>query len=211
MIRAVLWDYGGVLTTSPFVAFARYEAEHGLEPGFLRRLNATNPDTNAWAAFERAEIDFAEFARRFEAEAAAAGAVVDGGEVLGLLAGELRPEMVEALRRCHGQLLNAIVTNNVALPDPAGRAPAGLPGLARLAGLLDAVIESSRLGSRKPEVDFYRAACATLGIAPSEAVLLDDLGVNLAPARALGMTTIKVVEVDAALDQLEAVVGFPLR
>ena len=53
--------------------------------------------------------------------------------------------------------------------------------------------------------------CDELGVEPAEAVFLDDLGVNLKPARAMGMTTIKVVDPDDAIAELEAVVGFPLR
>ena len=111
-VRAVIFDFGGVILTSPFDAFARYEAESGLPPGLLRQLNATDPDTNAWARLERSEVDLGGFAELFEAEAAAAGHRVDGRAVLALLAGELRPQMVEALRRCHDRLKTALLTNN---------------------------------------------------------------------------------------------------
>src|SRR5688500_18398394 len=111
-IRAVVFDFGGVILTSPFEAFARYEAEAGLPPGLIRRLNATDPDTNAWARLERSEVDLAGFVALFEAEAAALGHEVDGYAVLAGLSGQLRPEMVEALRRCHERLATALLTNN---------------------------------------------------------------------------------------------------
>ena len=119
-VRAVIFDFGGVILTSPFDAFSRYEADNGLPAGFLRRLNATDPDTNAWARLERNEVDLAGFAELFEAEAAAAGQRVDGRAVLALLAGQLRPQMVEALRLCHDRLKTALLTNNfVPHDDPS--------------------------------------------------------------------------------------------
>lgn len=200
----MLFDFGGVLTTSPFEAFARYEQREGLPDGFLRRLNSTDPDTNAWALFERNQIDVGGFAELFEAEAAAAGHRVDAMEVLSLLGGAVRPEMVEAVRRCSERLLTACLTNNFALSSDAR------PEIREILELFDDVIESSRVGARKPDPHFYELACRRLGIQPEEAVFLDDLGVNLRPARAMGMTTIKVVDPGQALTELEAVLGFPL-
>lgn len=208
MIRAVLFDFGGVILSSPFEAFARYEAERGLPEGFIRRVNATNPDANAWAQLERREITLDEFCERFEAEAADAGHHLDAREVLALLGGELRPEMVEAVRRCSERLLTGLLTNNFVTVD--GHVDREGEMGAVLA-LFDVVIESSKVGVRKPDRRFYELACRELGIEPGEAVFLDDLGVNLKPAREMGMSTIKVVDPHQALAQLEAVVGFPLR
>ncbi|HET9076692.1 MAG TPA: HAD-IA family hydrolase [Acidimicrobiales bacterium] len=204
-VKAVLWDFGGVLTTSPFDAFARYEADNGLEAGFIRRLNATNPDTNAWARFERSEVTAGEFAALFEAEAAAAGATVDAVAVMGMLRGAIRPAMVEAVRRCGERLRTGLLTNNFVAPDPESA-----PLYDEVLHLFDAVVESSKVGHRKPDPRFYEMACEMLGIEPAEAVFLDDLGVNLKPARAMGMRTIKVVDPAAALSELQAVVGFPV-
>ena len=209
-IRAVIFDFGGVILTSPFEAFARYERDNGLPDGFLRRLNATDPDTNAWARLERSEVDWPGFADLYEAEARVAGHEIDGRAVLALLMGEVRPEMVEALRRCHDRLKTALLTNNFVVPDATGQARPDAP-MAGLANLFDVVIESSKVGLRKPDTAIYELVCRELGVAPREAVFLDDLGVNLKPARAMGMTTIKVDEPDQALTELERVVGFPLR
>lgn len=205
MIRATLWDFGGVLSASPFDAFATYEQDHGLPPGFIRRLNATNHHDNAWAHLERGDISFDEFCDRFEAEARAAGGALDARAVMNLLAGAIRPEMVEAVRCCHQHLKTALLTNNF---EPEG--PSAHTEHAAVFDLFDVVIESSKAGVRKPDPRFYRMACAALGIAPDEAVFLDDLGVNLKPARAMGMTTIKVVDPAQALKELETVVGFKL-
>jgi putative hydrolase of the HAD superfamily len=203
-LKAVLFDLGGVVLTSPFEAFARFEQANGLPPGFIRSLNATNADHNAWAQLERNAVTFEEFCRLFEAEASAAGHDLDAATVMGLLAGEIRHEMVVAIRRCQERLRTAALTNNFTLPD-------GDPAMLEIRELFEVIVESSRLGVRKPDPRFYELACAELGIEPPEAVFLDDLGVNLKPARALGMTTIKVDEPGRAIAELEAVVGFALR
>jgi putative hydrolase of the HAD superfamily len=202
-VRAVLFDFGGVLSTSPFEAFARYEERHDLPAGFLRRVNATDPHTNAWARLERAELDVAGFDVAFAEESARLGHRVQGAEVLGLLSGDIRPEMVEAVRRCGQRLRTALLTNNVlgTMADPR---------VDELLALFEVVVESSVVGVRKPEAAFYGLACEQLGIIPSEAVFLDDLGINLKPAREMGMTTIKVTDPAEALAELEALVGFPL-
>lgn len=202
-LRAVLFDFGGVLSTSPFDAFDRYERDHGLPVGFLRSVNATDPDENAWARLERSEVDLAGFDAAFALESARLGHRVPGADVLSLLSGDIRPEMVEAVRRCRPRLRTGLLTNNVlgSMVDPR---------VGELLALFDAVVESSVVGVRKPEPKFYELACAQLAIEPSEAVFLDDLGVNLKPARAMGMATIKVTDPQTALAELEAVVGFPL-
>lgn len=205
-VKAVLWDFGGVITTSPFDAFALYEARNGLDPGFIRRLNATNPDTNAWARFERSEISVSEFATLFEAEAAEQGSRLDALEVMAMLRGELRPPMVEAVRRCHERLRTGLLTNNFVAPEDTSA-----PSLYEaVLDHFDVVVESSRVGYRKPDPRFYEMACEMLGIEAPEAVFLDDLGVNLKPARAMGMRTIKVEDPTVALSELAALVGFEL-
>jgi putative hydrolase of the HAD superfamily len=210
-IRAVIFDVGGVILTSPFDSLARYEADNGLPAGLLRQLNATNPDTNAWARLERSEVDLAGFAELFEDEAREAGHTVDGRAVLALLGGQLRPAMVEALRRCHERLQTAMLTNNFVVGAPQAEGERGTGPMAELIDHVDVVVESSRVGLRKPDPAIYRLVCGELGVEPAEAAFLDDLGINLKPARALGMTTIKVGDPDAAITELEAVVGFPLR
>jgi putative hydrolase of the HAD superfamily len=215
-ITAALFDFGGVILSSPFDAFAGYERANDLPADFIRGLNATNPDDNAWAKMERNEVTIAEFCELFEAEARGAGHEVDAGAVLAGLRGTIRPQMVEAVRRCGERLKTACLTNNFVAPeqgegvdDSASRMdPESFDGVM---DLFDVVVESSKAGCRKPDPRFYEIACAELGIEPDEAVFLDDLGINLKPARAMGMTTIKVGDPDAAIGELEQVVGFPLR
>jgi putative hydrolase of the HAD superfamily len=211
-IRAVLWDFGGVFTESPFTAFTSFERSRGLPRDFLRRVNSADADNNAWARFERGEITLAEFGDAFEAESSALGHGVRGEEVIALLYGEVRPQMVEALRRSKQHFVNACLTNNVKTRSghgiPASDARAREVG--EVMALFDAVIESSLVGKRKPEPDFYRLALERLEIDPRQAVYLDDLGINLKPARALGMMTIKVESPEQALTELEAVLEIPL-
>lgn len=206
-VRAVLWDFGGVLTTSPFDAFAEYEEANGLDRGFIRRLNATNPDTNAWARLERSEITAAEFASLFEAEAEAAGGKVDAFALLSMLRGELRPAMVRALEKCHEVLKTGLLTNNFVSPEDRAEES---PLYEKVYRHFDVIVESSKAGYRKPDPHFYRMALDELAIEAEEAVFLDDLGINLKPAREMGMRTIKVVDPADALAELQQVVGFQL-
>ncbi len=203
-VRAVLWDMGGVLTTSPFEAFARYERDRGLPQNFLRSVNATDPDDNAWARLERGELDRGRFDAAFADESEAAGHRVAGSDVLALLVGDPRPIMLRAVAACRERATTALLTNNIAPLDPHD------PEIVAVLAYFDTVCQSSEMGSRKPEPEFYRAACGRAGVAPSEAVFLDDLGVNLKPARAMGMRTIKVETPERALDELAAITGWPV-
>jgi putative hydrolase of the HAD superfamily len=196
-----MFDIGGVLTTGPFEGFARYEREHGLPEGLIRRINSTNPDTNAWAHFERGQVDLAGFCELFESEARQLGYEVDAQKIMGAIGGELRPEMVEAVRFCKPRFKTAALTNNFAMSRERPEANSGIYGL------FDVLIESSKVGVRKPDPRFYEIACEALGVDPTEAVFLDDLGINLKSARQMGMHTIKVVSGPQALAELYAVLG----
>lgn len=211
----MLFDFGGVILSSPFEAFNRYEAEVGLPPDIIRRINATNPDENAWARFERGEDSVAGFRERFESEAAALGFTIDAQRVVDSLRGVVRPAMVEALRRCSAVFKTAMLTNNFTPPGDETATQAMLDGdgrsLEEIHALFDEIIESSVIGVRKPEPRFYEIACERLGVEPVECVFLDDLGINLKPARAMGMRTIKVVDPETALADLEGIVGIALR
>jgi putative hydrolase of the HAD superfamily len=213
MISAVLWDFGGVITSSPFESFNRYEREHGLPENFIRSVNATNPDHNAWARLESSEIDIATFDTLFAGESETAGHRVPGADVLLLLSGHIRPRMVEALKSIKQKYRIACITNNV---REVGAGPGMMADEEKASqvldvmGLFDFVIESSVVGFRKPDPRIYTLACDKLEVDPAEAVFLDDLGINLKPARALGMSTIKVVSEDQALKDLSSLLGMDL-
>jgi putative hydrolase of the HAD superfamily len=210
---AVLWDFGGVILSSPFEAFNRYETEIGLPKDFIRSLNARNGDTNAWAKMERSEVSLEGFVELFEEEARQHGHKLDGWRILQSLSGDIRPQMVEALRRCSRAFRVACITNNMKHGEGPGMARSAdkAKAVAEIMTLFEHVVESSKLGMRKPDPRIYRHACDLLGVQPEDCVYLDDLGINLKPARALGMRTIKVGDPDLAIDELQAMVGIPLR
>jgi len=209
MIEAVIWDFGGVFTTSPFEAFARYEREKGLPADLIRRINGANHLDNAWAKFERAELDLDGFDKAFAAEARAHGHDVPGREIIALLAGDFRPEMIEALRRIKTRFKTGCITNNVPA-NQTGSAEGRSLYAREVMELFDHVIESAKSGIRKPDPRIYEMMCEALKVAPSACIYLDDLGVNLKPARALGMTTIKVESGPQAIAELERATGMRL-
>jgi putative hydrolase of the HAD superfamily len=210
-IEAVIWDFGGVFTSSPFEAFNRFERERGLPENFLRQVNGANHTDNAWARFERAELTLASFDEMFATESRALGHEVRGRDVLPLLTGELRPAVVEALRRIKAAgLKTGCITNN--LPATAINSEGGRSiYVAEVMKNFDHVIESAKIGTRKPDPKIYHMMVDALRVDPRACVYIDDLGINLKPARAMGMVTIKVVDPDVALAELEQATGLPLR
>ena len=208
-IEAILWDFGGVFTTSPFEAFNRFEAARNLPKDFIRRVNSTNPTTNAWAQFESNAITAEQFDQLFERESESLGHPVRGVRVLELLSGELRPRMVSVLKKCKEHFKVGCITNNM----KSGEGPSMARDEAKAAAsqsvmaLFDVIVESSVEGVRKPNPRIYEIACDRMGVGPDGCVFLDDLGINLKPAKALGMTTIKVIEEDQAIKDLEKATG----
>ena len=210
MIEAILWDFGGVFTTSPFEAFARFEKARGLPKDFIRTINSTNPDSNAWARFESSVIDADGFDHEFRQEAEALGHSVRGKDVLELLSGDFRPRMIAALAECKKHYKVGCITNNM---KKAGDGPAmaisndRAEQAAKVMAMFNVIVESSVEGVRKPQPRIYEIACERLGVVPERAVFLDDLGINLKPARAMGMTTIKVATEEQAIGELANVTG----
>jgi epoxide hydrolase-like predicted phosphatase len=206
MYRAVIFDLGGVVFPSPFDAVAAYESDAGLAPGTVRELVRRSSEDGAWAALERGELALDECVAALEAEAARTNVTLDARRLLTTIGTPFgpRPEMVAAVRRIREEgLRTAALTNN--WPTPDGR-PMQLPdGLA-----FDVLVESARVGLRKPDRRIYELVLGHLGVEARDAVFLDDLGINLKPARDMGMTTIKVTDAGAALAELAAVLGFPV-
>lgn len=208
-IRAVFFDFGGVISTSPFDALRDYEQARGLPNDFLRQTNAINPDSNAWARFERGDITLSEFDAAFLAETRARGHAVPGRDLPPLLATRVRPGMLKVLDVLRHDYLLACLTNNLPVGHGAGMSldAGGAASVVDAMGRFRFVLESSKAGVRKPEAAFYQLACEQAEVHPTEVVFLDDLGINLKSARALGMQTIKVTAPETALASLQSVLG----
>ena len=213
MIRAVFWDFGGVITSSPFDSFNIYEKEHKIPKDFIRTINSTNPHVNAWAKLERDEIDQEQFDSLFATESKKMGYAIPGKEVLALLKGQIRPEIVNALRTIKDKLIQGCLTNNIQPMEDQQleKSNSAISGAHQeIMELFDFVFESSKENVRKPDPNFYKLACQRGNVKPNEVIFLDDLGINLKPAKALGMKTIKVVKADKALQELQDLLDFPI-
>lgn len=208
MYRAVIFDLGGVVFPSPFEAFDAYDVDTGLEPGTVRALIKTSSETGAWARLERGELTLAEFYDELAAEATAAGFALDGAKLMAMIGSSsgARPAMARAITRIkESGLRTAALTNNWPRSDNGVPAPNG-----NMLGF-DVVIESAVVGLRKPDPRIYEMVLAALEVEASATVFLDDLGINLKPAKAMGMTTIKVIDPDHALAELSATLGFEVH
>ena len=203
-LEAILWDFGGVFTTSPFENFNLLEERCGAPRDFIRTLNSVNPTTNAWAQFESNQVSLEEFDELFAKESKLAGHEIRGKEVISMLSGDLRPKMVELLKLCKEQYKVACITNNV----KAGRGPGmsrdddKASKVSKVMALFDDVVESSVEGIRKPNPEIYKLACQRISVEPEKCLFIDDLGINLKPAKELGMKTIKVLSEAQALKDI---------
>jgi putative hydrolase of the HAD superfamily len=207
--RAVIFDLGGVVFPSPFEAFDAYDHDNNLEEGTVRSLIRESSESGAWAALERGELSMDAFVDALEGEALAAGFRLDARRLMGSIGSSLgpRPEMARAIGCIRSKGLRTAALTNNWTDETQQPTPDGLHG----AGLFDVIIESAVEGLRKPDPRIYALALFRLNVLASEAVFLDDLGVNLKPAREMGMATIKVIDTDAALAALEVILGFALR
>lgn len=201
-IRAVLFDLGGVVLDSPLAAILRFEREHSIEMGFIGRHIARRGAEGSFAALERGELDIQAFGPAFREECAALGVSVDGSALIRTIISSSAPRgtYLRAIRVIRDRgLVAAALTNNWKSDQTS-----------LLAAYFDVFLESSKLGLRKPDPRIYELACERIGATPTQIAYLDDLGVNLKPARQMGMTTIRVSDGDAALRELEKVLGFSL-
>ncbi len=206
---SVFWDFGGVITSSPFEAFSNFELNNNLPKDFIRKVNSTNHKSNAWAQLEQSKINLEEFDVLFKKESKSLGYEVSGGQILNLLQGEIRPKMINALEKLKKENFTlACLTNNFNSGDKNQSALDDInEERTKIMNNFDYIIESKELGIRKPDVEFYLKALEISGADPKKTIFLDDLGINLKPAKELGMTTIKVLDSDQALKELGNLVG----
>jgi putative hydrolase of the HAD superfamily len=196
--KAIIWDFGGVITSSPFEAFNEFEEENGLPKDIIRTINSENPDMNAWAQFESNSITIDQFDDLFLKEAKAKGFDIKGRDIIKLLKGSIRENMVSFLRELKSNFKLGCITNNV---KPSSEENTDNETKEAMS-IFDHVIESSIVGIRKPNPEIYMMSCDALNVSPDQCIYLDDLGINLKPARELGMTTIKVIQPEDAIQEV---------
>ena len=206
---SIFWDFGGVITSSPFEAFNAFEKENNIPFDFIRKVNSTNPFNNAWAQLEQSKISLEEFNILFAKESKQLGREILGHEVLSLLQGKIRPRIVKAIKTFKELgFLQACLTNNFnsgdrdisALDDKNDER-------LKIMELFDFIIESKEVGVRKPNNEFYELALNKTKADPEKTIFLDDLGINLKPAKLLKISTIKVVSEQQALSELSDLTG----
>ncbi len=205
-IQGVLFDLGGVVMDSPLHAIARYERDHGLAPNSINHTVVAAGEQGAWSRLERGELTVETFGAPFEADCRARGLAVSAARMMTYVEAATvpRPAMLEAIRRLReGRFRIGALTNNWL---KEGRRVASDD----LRAHFDVVVESAVVGIRKPDPRIYEVACRELGVPPPRTVFLDDIGRNLKPARALGMTTIKVDDPIDALRDLGTLLGVEL-
>ena len=196
--KAIIWDFGGVITSSAFDAFNQFEEANGLPKDIIRTINSENPDTNAWAKFESNSITIDVFNDLFLKEAKAKGFDIKGRDIIKLLKGSIRKNMVSFLRELKSDFKLGCITNNVKSSSEENNDNETKEAMS----LFDHVIESSIVGIRKPNPEIYMMSCDALKVSPDQCIYLDDLGINLKPARELGMTTIKVIQPEDAIQEV---------
>ena len=201
---SIFWDFGGVITSSPFEAFNKFEIKNNLPENFLRKVNSTNPQSNAWALLEQSKVTQMEFNELFFQESSDLGYGVDGLEVLNLLEGDLRLGMVEIIKTLKKKgFTQACLTNNF-IPDNDNQPDMiDLNKKTEIFNLFDFIFESKEIGLRKPDQAFYDYVLEKVDTSPEKIIFLDDLGINLKPAKAMGLTTIKVISESQAKADLE--------
>ena len=196
--KAIIWDFGGVITSSPFEAFNQFEEANGLPKDIIRTINSENPDTNAWAKFESNSITIDVFNDLFLKEAKAKGLDIKGRDIIKLLKGSIRKNMVSFLRELKSDFKLGCITNNVKSSSEENNDNETKEAMS----LFDHIIESSIVGIRKPNPEIYMMSCDALKVSPDQCIYLDDLGINLKPAIELGMTTIKVIQPEDAIQEV---------
>ena len=196
--KAIIWDFGGVITSSPFEAFNKFELNNNLPKDIIRTINSENPDDNAWAKFERNDIDLDEFDNLFSIEADKKGFEISGKQVVRLLSGEIREQMVDFLSFLKKDYKLGCITNNI--QNSGSEKVNHINEASKVMEIFDHIIESSKVGLRKPDPKIYHMSCDALGVKPEQCIYLDDLGINLKPAREIGMTTIKVIDPTEAIN-----------
>jgi len=207
--EAVLWDYGGIFTASPFAAAHAYARSQDVDPAEMLRVvfGSYDADTDhVWHQLERGEMTFVDALTQIKADADAAGFRFDSGEMFSMMVTDEidRSLVVEAVQLVRAKgLRTAIVTNNIREYGHAWRNQFPLDEL------FDAIVDSCEEGVRKPDPAIFQTALDRLGVDDAtRAIFLDDFPGNITAAEAMGMHGILVGEDPTpALDELISLVS----
>jgi epoxide hydrolase-like predicted phosphatase len=207
--KAVIFDLGGVVFSSPMQAFSILEKQHQLEHNFLNKMIVRNGEDSAWSKLERGLLSLDEdFYNAFDQEIAQAGAKdFSSQELMGEVANVMGINqcMINAIQNLRKNNFKvAALTNNWI--ENKNKKGFGDP----IKDYFDIFVESALEGIQKPNPEIYKRTLERLNVAANETVFLDDIGRNLKSAKALGIHTIKVVEAEAAVKELESAVGLSL-
>ena len=180
-INYVLWDFGGVLTNSPIRNFLEYEKKYNLLPGTIIKINSHNKFENAWAKLERNEINKKEFEKLFleEAKELNYNFKIDVEKIFKCLDVKVKKKLPCAC------LTNNISENSSLVANKA---------FEEFKDNFSYTFESSKLGMRKPEIEIYKYVIKKLKVNPENILFIDDLGINLKPAKIIGMKTYKMLD-----------------
>ncbi|XP_052813055.1 acyl-CoA dehydrogenase family member 10-like [Mya arenaria] len=208
--QAVIFDMGGVILPSPLALFKSFEQTSGLPEGTILQTILSNKVSGAWTRLEEGKLTMTEFATQFGKECSdILGRPVD---MAGLMPsfnkynGVAYPQMIDAVQcvRAEG-LKTALLTNNwFNINNEDSYIPVDL-------AMFDVVVESCKVGYRKPHPKIYEIVLDKLGVAPERCIFLDDMGGNLKAAAQFGIRTIKVTDPDQGVRDLEKELGLTLR
>ena len=200
-MKAVVFDYGGVLATSQWDAFADFERRHGLDAGGLAPYFAVLRDgAPAWHAIETGHLPWSDFADAVVANAEAAGVqLFDVHDLTALMPlGALWPTVHRVRRLKEEGYRLGILTNNVREFGEYWRATVPID-------LFDVIVDSCEEGIRKPDPEIYLRTAERLMVDPKACVFLDDSAANCEAAAAVGMKTVVVgPDIHAAIAALDA-------
>ena len=198
-IKALIFDLGGVVLESPFHVMKLFARESQIDPHDLVRILNYSSAKSPWAKLERGEITREAFGKAIEAEAKSEGLSFSGIGILEAFDKHItvRNQALEAIRDYRAQGFKVAALTNIWPTNDTLHVAFDM-----LVNEFDVFVESWRVGARKPEPLIYERVLAELQVEPTACVFLDDLGENLKPARAMGMKTIKVSDIDVALTEL---------
>ena len=195
-IKIVLWDYGGVLTESPIINFRKFENDNNYSLNTIVKINSDNKYNNAWAKLEKDEISIEQFSKLFREEAKQFGIPnINTDKLLECLNVKLNIKMVELLENVSKFYSCVCLTNNFKKMSSYD--------FENIKHNFSLIIESCKIGLRKPEKEIYTYVLKVLKVSAKEILFIDDLGINLKPAKELGFQTYKFIDTNKTISYMK--------